>query len=844
MLVIPERKALVVRVRDPQRILTLVPKAKTLTVDGKDFVAIPHRIDETRVLNNIGISAPSPIRYHYNWSGTYTPFKAQLDTAEFLTLRPRAYVLSEMGCVDADTEYLSPTGWKRIADYAGGKVAQYVPETGKAEFVDPTEFVKKPCENMIRLKTSRGVDQLLSPEHRVLYVDHKGERKVAHASDVLAAHRKNALGWKGRIITTFDTDGGAGIQLTDDALRVQVAVMADGHFPPNNTTRCVVRLKKQRKVIRMRELLSVAGIKWKERDEEKTGFTVFSFEAPMREKSYGSWAWAATQHQLEIIAEECGHWDGSQRKAGATGFYTNDKPSADFIQYAFSATGRTAALQTNVRQNGDVEYVVHARDKAALLYVCGQTDEGVKTETIYEAPSTDGFKYCFMVPSTFLVLRRNGCVFMTGNTGKSMSSLWAYDYLREIGAVHRMLVVCPLSTMERTWADEVFKHFPHLNAAVVHGSRKRRLSLLDNRDFDIYVINHDGLEIIADELAKRPDIDIVVLDEISQAARNASTDRWKVINQIVNKQQGGTRWCWGMTGTPTPNAPTDAWAQCRIVTPNSVPPYFNRFKNEVMRQVNNFLWVARPDATDKVHAAMQPAIRFSRAECVDLPETTYTTRTVNLSQTQNRAYKQMFSTLCYQAQQGQVLAVNEAVKASKLVQIACGIIYDNNGVELQTDAGPRLDVVEEIVTNAEGKTIVFVPFVSAVKYVADFLRSKNISVECIYGEVSKHERDRIFSEFQNATDPRVIVAQPAAMSHGLTLVAANTIVWYAPIFSNDVYEQACARITRPGQTRNTLIVNIEGSPIERKAYDRLRNKQKMQGILLSMVEETRVETLA
>lgn len=842
MLVVPQKKAVVVRVREPQQLLTLIPKAKLLHVQGKDFVAIPHRLDETRVLSNIGINAPSPIRYHYNWSGLYTPFKAQLDTADFLSLRPRAYVLSEMGCVDASTEYLSPTGWKRIDQYDGGKVAQYVPETGQAEFVEPTEYVKKPCSDMIRFKTARGIDQLLSPEHRVLYVDHKGDKKVAQAWEVLDAHRANALGWKGRIITTFDTDGGSGIPLTAAQLRVQVAVLADGHFSPSNTTRCTVRLKKQRKKDRMRGLLQAAGIEWKEREEPDIGFTVFSFYAPIREKSYAGWAWLATRDQLTVIADECGYWDGSKRKAGATDFYTNDKASADFIQYAFSATGKTAALHTNVRQNGDVEYVVHARGKAALLYVCGQTDEGVKTETVYEEPSLDGFKYCFMVPSTFLVLRRNGCVFMTGNTGKSMSSLWAFDYLRSIGAVKKMLVVCPLSTMERTWADEVFKHFPHLDAAVLYGSRAKRRALLA-QDHDIYIINHDGLQIILEDMAKRPDIDLIVLDEISQAARNASTDRWKFINTLVNKQIDGCRWCWGMTGTPTPNAPTDAWAQCRIVTPSSVPPYFGRFKDQVMKQVNNFLWVARPNAMETVYGVMQPSIRFSRAECVDLPPTLYQTRTVAMTATQAKAYKDMMTKLSFQAAQGEVLAVNEAVKASKLVQIAAGVAYDDKGNEVVTDATPRLEVVEEVVAAAEGKTIVFVPFVSSVHYVSDYLRSKGISTECIYGEVSKAKRDEIFSNFQCSDDPRVLVAQPAAMSHGLTLVAANTIVWYAPIFSNDIYEQACARITRPGQTRNTLIVNIEGSPIETRAYERLRNKQRMQGILLSMVEDSRVETL-
>jgi SNF2 family DNA or RNA helicase len=89
-------------------------------------------------------------------------------------------------------------------------------------------------------------------------------------------------------------------------------------------------------------------------------------------------------------------------------------------------------------------------------------------------------------------------------------------------------------------------------------------------------------------------------------------------------------------------------------------------------------------------------------------------------------------------------------------------------------------------------------------------------------------------------DPHIIVAQPAAMSHGLTLTAANTIIWYAPYPSLDVYEQANARIVRPGQTRTTLICNVEATPVERKIYQRLRDRQKLQGLLLDLL--TRAES--
>lgn len=421
-------------------------------------------------------------------------------------------------------------------------------------------------------------------------------------------------------------------------------------------------------------------------------------------------------------------------------------------------------------------------------------------------------------------------------TGKSLASLWAYDYLRSIGKVNKVLVISPLSTLERTWADEVFQHFPHLECAVIHGTKDKRLKLL-KQDVDVYVVNHDGVKIIEAALKDRPDIDLVIVDEIAQAARNASTDRWKAINRVVNRH-GIKRRCWGMTGTPTPNAPTDAWAQCRLIVPEKVPPYFNRFKGQVMKQLTQFVWVPKKDATQIIHDVMQPAVRFTRDECLDLPPLMFETREVGLTPEQDKAYKDMMSKLRTEAADGEITAVNEAVKMSKLVQIACGMVYANDGREVTIPAKPRIDEVRSIAASAEGKLIVFVPFVSSVNMVAAEL-SKDFTVEVIHGGVKKQERDRIIGAFQKRDDPKILVAQPAAMSHGLTLTAASTIVWYSCVTSNEVFEQANGRINRPGQKMNNFIIMLEGSPVERRIYTRLRNKQKIQGALLDEVKATR-----
>lgn len=447
--------------------------------------------------------------------------------------------------------------------------------------------------------------------------------------------------------------------------------------------------------------------------------------------------------------------------------------------------------------------------------------------------------YAQLETAAFLTLFNRAHVHNGLGSGKTLGALWAYDYLRSIGAAKNLLVVSPLSTLELTWGDTLFEHFPHLDFMVLHGTRKQRFDRL-KQEADVYVVNHDGVKILQDALKDRDDITHVIVDELAQVARNAKTDRWKSLNAVVNKQQNGTRSCWGLTATPIPNEPTDAWAQAKLVTPETVPPYFTRFRDQVMRQAGPYKWVARPNALDKVHEALQPAIRFSREECVDLPPTTYTDRFVALTAEQEKAYKNMHSTLKAEIEDGQVTAVNEAVKVLKLVQIACGIVYDRANNECWSlPCKPRLEETLSLVQDSHSKTIVFVPFVAAVEGVAEYLRSHGFNVGVIHGGIKKTDRDDIFHGFQRGSAIDCIVAQPAAMSHGLTLTAASTIVWYAPVNSAEVYEQANGRITRPGQKHNTLIVNIAGTAIETKMYKRLKSKQKMQNILLDKVVGSR-----
>lgn len=465
----------------------------------------------------------------------------------------------------------------------------------------------------------------------------------------------------------------------------------------------------------------------------------------------------------------------------------------------------------------------------------------------YEVPSPMNFYYPY--PGNFqpFEAQRETAQFASMNPrcfilnsmglGKTITSLWATDYLRSCGLVKRTLIVCPISVMERTWADEIFRSFPNATFQVLYGTRDKRLKLLAE-PADYYIINTDGVKIIEEALADRDDINHIIIDEAA-LFRNSGAARWKTMNNVCNKQLDGKRRVWGLTGSPMPNQPTDAFGQIKLITPNNkdCPKYFGRFRDLVMLQRGQFEWVPKPDAVETVFRIMQPSIRYALDDVVDLPPQIIQTREVPLTPQQKKAYKDMRAKLIAELEQGSVMAVNEAVKASKLLQITCGVAYGEDGKVLPLDCKDRLNAVDEIVNESEGKVIVFVPFSGALEQLKDFLVEQGHTVAVVDGATPKAERDEIFHLFQTTESPRVIVANPATMSHGLTLTAATTICWFGPIYSNEIYQQACARVRRPGQKRTTVIVHMVSSPLEEHIYKRLDEKQSLQGSLLDMIRD-------
>ena len=277
-----------------------------------------------------------------------------------------------------------------------------------------------------------------------------------------------------------------------------------------------------------------------------------------------------------------------------------------------------------------------------------------------------------------------------------------------------------------------------------------------------------------------------------------------------------------LTGTPAAQSPLDAYGLAKLADGPNCPKFYGQYRDQVMMKVTQFKWVPKPKAQGIVHSILQPAIRFEKKDCLDLPEVTHTEREAPLSAQQMKYYKQLKSQMLIEAGGEEVSAVNAAARINKLLQISGGAVYTDTGEVLEFDVSNRINTVLEVIEEATSKVLVFVPFTHTIELLRAKLEKQHITCDVINGKVPVNKRSDIVTRFQNEKNPHVLIIQPQAASHGLTLTAADTIIWYAPVTSVETYLQANARINRPGQKNAMTIVHITGSEVEARLYSMLR----------------------
>ena len=435
--------------------------------------------------------------------------------------------------------------------------------------------------------------------------------------------------------------------------------------------------------------------------------------------------------------------------------------------------------------------------------------------------------------SAFLTLHRRAFVFNDPGTGKTLSALWAADYLMKLGKVRRVLILCPLSIMHEAWMSGIAKSIIHRSAIVAHHAQSSRRIEMVQGNYEFVVTNYEGLNLISKEVVNDGRFDLVIVDE-ANAYKNVSTKRWKSLNSII----GPETLLWMMTGTPASQSPQDAYGLARLVNPAGVPKFSTAWRDKVMQKLTMFKWVPRKGSSELVFSALQPAIRYTKEECTDLPPVLTETRDVPLTPQQAKYYRILKEQMLVSAAGETITAINAAASVNKLLQISAGAAYTDLHEVVEFDCTPRMNVLLEVLEETSRKVIIFVPYRHSIEAVSAFLEKNSIEAGVVHGDVSVGKRTRLFKQFQETPEPRVMVIQPQAASHGITLTAADTVIFYGPVMSVETYVQCIARSDRIGQNSDKVtVIHLQGSEIERKMFKRLEDRVDDHNMLLKLYEE-------
>ena len=432
--------------------------------------------------------------------------------------------------------------------------------------------------------------------------------------------------------------------------------------------------------------------------------------------------------------------------------------------------------------------------------------------------------------ASFMTLNKKSFCFNEQGTGKTASAIWAADYLMTQGKVKRVLVVCPLSIMDSAWRNDLFSFAMHRTVDVAHGSKQKRKKII-NSGAEFVIINYDGVEVVRDEIAAGG-FDLFIVDEATHY-KNAQTKRWKTLNKLIKEDD----WLWMMTGTPAAQSPVDAYGLAKLVNPLSVPRFFGAWRDMVMHKITQFTYKPKETSKDTVFQVLQPAIRFTKDECLDLPDMVYTKRFVEMTPQQKKYYEKLRKQMLMQVAGESVTSANAAINMNKLLQISAGAVYTDDGDSIEFDIRSRYQALRETIDESSKKVLVFVPFRHTIDMLTNKLRNDGITTDVIRGDVPATKRTEIFARFQNEADPRVLVIQPQSAAHGVTLTAANTIVWWGPTSSLETYLQANARIHRAGQTHKCTVIQLAGSATEKRIYRMLDERINIHTAMIDLYEK-------
>jgi hypothetical protein len=424
-------------------------------------------------------------------------------------------------------------------------------------------------------------------------------------------------------------------------------------------------------------------------------------------------------------------------------------------------------------------------------------------------------------------------------TGKTQSAIWAADYMMQERAVRRVLVVAPKFICDIVWERALFQTLKGRTAVVLKGDRKQKQMMARDLRFDWIITNPESLHLVTDCL---PDVDLVVVDEFtkfkSMRVGGKKSRRYAALEAIAERRR-----LWLLSGTPAPQAPTDAYGPIRLVNPR--PIRFGQFRDMTMMRISDYKWVPRVDAHETISKWMQPAIRFKREDCIEIPDVETAELDVPLTSQQRKIIQQFVDEAAATVAAGvRIEAVNAAATLIKILQVMCGGVYgtDEEGDRktYHVNADPYLSAVETVVREAASPVLVFCNFQSSTDVTAEHLAKAGFRVGKLTRGVATISKEKVrsmdlFDAFQRG-ELDALVAVPQTMRYGLELTASHVVLWASPPFSYETYDQANGRVTGSSQKSKVMILHLVQSPVARELFARLRSKEALQNAVLDLIE--------
>lgn len=788
------------------------------------------------------------------------PLKHQLEAlCQSATKQNFAYLM-EMGCVDGETEFLSNRGWIKFKDFVlseweepllvGQCLTSRLPgDEHKTlfSFAPPTNYIRKKVKKMLHFK---GVKKGGQPSADIMVTeDHNMRGQVAdlypYGSDFTAADMAKVIKerpayqpitGKNRVDMLqrcWVSEGVLGYQpcnnrlatLNEWELRVMVAIMADGNFYDKKTNRCVMEFQKPRKIERFEMLCKKAGIPVVKEICRGGKATKFQLVAPVRKKIYDEDFWLLEPLQHHVIFNEVFKWDGTE-ELNRNRFYTIHKSSADFIQFLGTTHGFRTSISVTTA-NGAPYYTVSLNPQARIetSYDAGTTIAEV------EEINEEQYAYCFRVPSGQLLLRRNNKIFITGNSGKTKVIIDNMAYLRQRGVINAAIVLAPKGVYRNWSTQEIPKHMTdEVNPKILvwkadaSAGYKRQLEAdiknYDPETFPILVFNIEslisekGMETISLFMKVHKGMLMGVIDE-STCIKNHKAKRTKKALEIGAKCRVKRI----ATGSPITNSPLDLYSQFafldkQILGCGSYYAFRNVFANIeriTTRQGQSFDKIISYKNLPLLSKRIQDfSFRVTKKECLDLPEKIYITRDVELTAEQKKLYKEM-KNLSFAMYDDEIMSVQVALtKMLRLHQILCGSFTTDEGV-IQRVPNKRLEALEEVLDETSGKAIIWANYLQNITDIQELLTNKYgpESFVTYTGATGNDDRVEAIKMFQNANSPvRFFLGNVQTAGRGITLTAAQTVIYFSNNYSLEMRQQSEDRAHRVGQVNPVTYVDL------------------------------------